>query len=520
MNWINIQSFKFQGVFLIMNNIFSFLQDSTRIYPDKVYVVDKGDEFTYSEIYNKSIALAGLMYEAGLKCGDRILIYLDNSAEYITAFFGVLHANCIVVPINKNINIESINYIIADTSPKLIITNAVFMKRLRGNIDFIESNMIDINRPGEEKPTHNSDLNRQLTEDGALPALILYTSGTTRMPKGVTLTHKNLTANTESIIQYLGLSEKDSLLAVVNFSYSYGNSLMLTHTKAGGKIIIENRVPYPIKVIEQIYASKATGFSTVGSYINILLKQESLKAFHLKYLQYITFAGESTSFEDIAKLKDIAPHMKIFVMYGQTEASARLSYLEPDLIFKKAGSIGKGIPGVTLRVVTEDGMEASTGVIGEIIASGDNIMKGYWNNDADTASVVKDGWLYTGDLAVTDEEGYIYIKGRRDDIIKYLGHRISPVEIEAAINSCEQVLESAVIGIENNGSMQIKAYVVLKNGLAGLPDINAHVRKLLPAFKRPQIIEFVNDIPRTATGKIKRSELRKSKVDFLKTGAR
>lgn len=493
-----------------MYNIFSFLQDSTKLYPDKVYVVDKGKEFTYSEIYNKSITLARLMNEAGLKSGDRILIYLDNSAEYISAFFGVLLANCIVIPINKNINIDSINYIIADTVPKLIITNGVFMKRLHeGKVSFEESKIIDIDRLGEDKSAYNRDLTRKLTEDGDLPALIIYTSGTTKMPKGVTLTHKNLTANTESIVQYLGLTEKDSLLAVVNFSYSYGNSLMLTHTKAGGKIIIENRVSYPIKVIEQIYDSKATGFSTVGSYINILLKQEVLKAYHLKYLQYITFAGESTRFEDIAKLKDIAPYIKIFVMYGQTEASARLSYLEPNLIFKKAGSIGKGIPGVTLRVVTEDGLEVPVGEIGEIIAYGENIMKGYWNNEEDTKSVVKDGWLYTGDLAVTDEDGYIYVKGRKDDIIKHLGHRISPVEIEAAINCCEQVLESAVIGIENNDRMQIKAFVVLKNSLAGIEDINIHVRKLLPALKRPQIIEFVNELPRTANGKIKRSELRK-----------
>jgi acyl-coenzyme A synthetase/AMP-(fatty) acid ligase len=170
-------------------------------------------------------------------------------------------------------------------------------------------------------------------------------------------------------------------------------------------------------------------------------------------------------------------------MYGQTEASARLSYLEPDLIFKKAGSIGKGIPGVTLRVVTEDGLDAPAGEIGEIIASGENIMQGYWNNKADTKSIIKDGWLYTGDLAVTDEDGYIYVKGRKDDIIKHLGHRISPVEIEAAINSCEYVLESAVIGIENSNGKQIKAVVVLTNSQASIEDINAHVRKLLPAFK-------------------------------------
>jgi long-chain acyl-CoA synthetase len=495
-----------------MCNIFSFLQDSASLYPDKVYVIDKEKEFTYLDIYIKVLALSRLMYDVGVKSGDRILIYLDNSAEYIAAYFGILLSNAIIVPINKNISIESIPYIIGDTSPRCIITNGVFMQRLRGKVDFEENNMINIDRIWEAEPVHKSDLSCILNEDGDRAALILYTSGTTRMPKGVTLTHKNLMANTESIVQYLGLTEKDSLLAIINFSYSYGNSLMLTHTKVGCKIIIENRVSYPIKVIEQLYASKVSGFSTVGSYINILLKQEGFKDFHLKYLRYITFAGESTSFEDIEKLKDMAPHIKIFVMYGQTEASARLSYLDPDLIFEKIGSIGKGIPGVTLKVITEDGIEALAGEIGEIIASGDNIMKGYWNNDVDTKSVIKDGWLYTGDFAVTDEDGYIYVKGRKDDIIKYLGHRISPVEIEAAINSCEYVLESAVIGIENSKGKQIKAVVVLKNNTAGIEDINAHVRKLLPAFKRPHIIEFVEQLPRTDTGKIKRSELRKVNI--------
>lgn len=493
-----------------MYNIFSFLQESARLWPDKVYVIDKGIEFTYSEIYNRSIVLAGLISENDLKSGDRIIIYLDNSAEYISAFFGVLLTNCIVVPINKNTNIDSINYIISDTAPKFIITNTVFKKRLQeGKVCLGESIIINIDELGENKAAYNLDLTSKLSRDGEQPALILYTSGTTRIPKGVTLTHKNLMANTKSIIKYLGLTEKDSLLAVVNFSYSYGNSLLLTHTKAGGEIVIENRVAYPIKVIEQIYGSQVTGFSTVGSYINILLKQETLKAYHLKYLRYITFAGESTRFENIAKLKDIAPHIKIFVMYGQTEAAARLSYLEPDMILKKAGSIGKGIPGVILKVIKEDGIEASVGEIGEIIAFGENIMKGYWNNETETKLIVKGGWLYTGDLAVRDKDGYIYVKGRKDDIIKHLGHRISPVEIEAAINCCEQVLESAVIGIENNNGRQIKAFVVLKSSLASIEDINAHVRKLLPAFKRPQIIEFVNELPRTANGKIKRSELRK-----------
>ncbi len=135
--------------------------------------------------------------------------------------------------------------------------------------------------------------------------------------------------------------------------------------------------------------------------------------------------------DDIKKLKDMAAHLDVFVMYGQTEASARLSYLEPDKLFEKPGSVGKAVPGVTLRIVTEDGSEAPPGVVGEMTARGDNIMKGYWNNEEETRRVLKDGWLYTGDLAVSDADGYYWIKGRKDDLIKYLGTGSAPLRSRA-----------------------------------------------------------------------------------------
>jgi long-chain acyl-CoA synthetase len=493
-----------------MDQVFSFLQRSAELYPKRTFIVDKGNEFTYAQIYRRVVTCAEELSRSGLNQGDRIFLYLDNSVEYIIAFFAVMLVNCIAVPINKNLTIDVIDYIASETDPKLIITNSIYVKRLQGaEARFGGSRMIDIDRIDETKPWPGLDITAELSNDGSLPALILYTSGTTRMPKGVTLTHKNLTANTESIVQYLGLTENDSVLAVINFCYSYGNSVMLTHTKAGGTLIIENRSAYPLKVVQQLYDSKATGFSIVGSYLNTLLKQEALKSVQLEHLRYMTFAGESTSFSDLAKLKEMAPHLKIYVMYGQTEASARLSYLEPDMLFQKAGSVGKGIPGVALRVVAEDGHDAPVGEIGEIIASGDNIMKGYWNNAEETETAIRNGWLYTGDLAVTDEDGYIYIKGRKDDIIKHLGHRISPVEIEAAINGCDQVLESAVIGIRGDSGVVIKAFVKPKNTCAGMEEIIAQVKKQLPSFKRPQLYEFIKEIPRTANGKIKRSALQK-----------
>lgn len=477
-------------------------------------MVDRGTEYTYAQMLIKSVAVANLLYDAGLQSGDRVIVYLDNSAEYIATYFGALRANCIVVPLNKNLALDSINFILSDTTPKAIITNHIFKKRLKGKVVFEGENIFDINNIWMSELVGDSHLTSELADGVDQPAIILYTSGTTNMPKGVTLSHKNLNANTESIIQYLGITEDDSLLDIVNFGYSYGNSLLLTHTRVGGKLFIENRTAYPISIIEQLVASQATGFSTVGSYLNILLKQTSLEPQHLQHLHYVTFAGESTNFNDIVKLHQIAPHLKIFVMYGQTEASARLSYLEPELLFEKVGSIGKGIPGVILKLVDEEGQEVAPGEVGEIIAHGDNIMQGYWNNQADTNAVIKGGWLHTGDLAIRDGDGYIYIKGRNDDMIKHLGIRLSPVEIESVLNSCEPVLESAVIGLADDEGHQIKAFVVLKNSMdtnQAEKEIYSQIKRLLPAFKVPKTIEFLPELPRTTTGKIRRSVLRKNR---------
>lgn len=496
-----------------MNNVFSVLQESYKKYPNRVYVVEEGREWTYYEIFNKVIALTKYMNNYSISPGDRIIIYLDNSVQYVVAYFSVLLKNAIVVPINKNTTIENLKYIIEDSSPKLILSNQMSLKRIQNCVGIDECCTINIDLLNEENLEKELPNINSIILDSELPAMILYTSGTTKLPKGVTLSHKNLIANTESILEYLELTYEDSILATINFSYSYGNSLLLTHTKIGGRIIIENRVLYPQKVIEQIYDSKTTGFSTVGSYLNLLLKQDGLKPLYMKNLKYITLAGEGTAQEDIFKLSNIAPHLKIIVMYGQTEAAARLSYLEASLVFKRMGSIGKGIPGVTLRVVIEDGRDVMPGEIGEIIATGKNIMKGYWNNQEGTEEVIKNGWLHTGDLATVDEDGYIYVKGRNDDLIKYLGHRISPMEIEGVINSSEQVLESAVVAVENEHGKQIKAFIIPKYNNYDKDTIIAFIKKRLPAFKRPHIIEFVDEIPRTVNGKIKRNELRNTREE-------
>lgn len=490
-----------------MKNIFKFLYDSYSNFPDNNLVYNKGEYWSYSEIYHKVFGFISVLKEQGVSQNDNVILYIENSVEYIIAYFSLLYIGAAIVPINISMNIENIEYIIKDSNAKCLIGTNFRINYLRKNIDLNDLSTIQISI-NEIPKAETKDFN-YFTDDSV--ALILYTSGTTNKPKGVMLTHKNLEANTNSILDYLKLTDKDSVLQTLSFGYSYGNSLLLTHIKRGAMLYISNDALYPQKILQILEKERLTGFSTVGSYLNILLKQDNISSRPFDNIKYMTFAGESTSYEDLKKLQELSPKLYLYVMYGQTEASARLSYLPPDMLIKKKGSCGIPIKDVTIHIVDDNGDELPSMNTGEIAAKGDNVMKGYYNDPEATREKIKDGWLFTGDIAYKDEDGYIYIVGRKNDLIKHLGHRISPLEIEGEINKCENILESAVVewkdDLENS---KIKAYVVLKDKEVGILDLNERLRKSLPAFKRPNIIEIIDELPKTFNGKIKRITLKDS----------
>ncbi|AIQ63699.1 hypothetical protein PSTEL_12015 [Paenibacillus stellifer] len=498
-----------------MGTIFAFLADRASGQPDRTYIEEHHRSWSYREVFDLATGLAGHLARLGIGEDDRVLLWMDNSAEYIIAYFAVLRAGAIAVPVSPAASGEHLRFILDDVAPKAILTHA----RSAGRVSGPASERHAVVLPVDEWVKAATAAQRHMPAAAGLPsaepervALILYTSGTTRNPKGVMLTHRNLEANTESILAYLPIQPEDSLLVAIPFYYAYGNSLILTQTKAGGTLYLDNRAAFPVKILERLRDGNMSGFSTVGSYLHLLLKQDTVSDLDFAGLKYLTVAGEACSAEDVDRLSALAPGLSIYMMYGQTEAAARLSYLEPPLLPLKRGSIGRAIPGVELRVVNDDGMEVRPGEIGEIIASGPNIMKGYWNNRIETEAAVRDGWLHTGDLATADSEGFLYIKGRKNDIIKYLGHRISPLEVETAINQCEGVLECAVVESEIHQEKQIVAYVVRQDENCDENRIDRTVRKILPPYKRPHAYRFIGSLPRTANGKIKRSELRSSEV--------
>ena len=333
------------------------------------------------------------------------------------------------------------------------------------------------------------------------------------------LSHMNLSANADSIIKYLRLTENDKVMAVLPFFYSYGNSLLTTHIKIGGTLVINNRFLFPNVVLENMIAEEVTGFAGVPSSFSILIKKSSIRKYRFPKLRYVTQAGGAMPPQMIEEFLSIIPDVQFYVMYGQTEASARLTYLDPNYLKDKIGSTGKAIPGVELVVVDKSGIpvvpekKSKTGEIGEIKAKGKNIMMGYWNSPEETALTVKNDWLYTGDLARVDEDGFIYIIDRKKNIIKSGANRISPVEIENVVLQLQGVNDCAAVGVEDDILGEaIHLFVVVDDFSIDKKDIFLYCKKNLASYKIPKKIGFVSELPKTSSGKVKRQILKDAKL--------
>jgi acyl-CoA synthetase (AMP-forming)/AMP-acid ligase II len=294
------------------------------------------------------------------------------------------------------------------------------------------------------------------------------------------------------------------MLVVLPFYYCYGLSLLHTHLRAGGSIAMNNMFIMLGGVINDLKRFNCTGFAGVPSHFQILLrKSDSFKTTGFPHLKYVTQAGGKLHNAFISEFIESFPGIRFHVMYGQTEATARLSWLPPEKLPEKLGSCGKAIPGVELKVTDAHGHAVRPGETGEILAFGDNIMAGYYKDPASTGQTLVNGWLHTGDLATVDEEGYIYLTARKKEIIKVGGRRVSPKEIEEVIVSMADVIDCSIEAVfDEILGETMKATVVVKEGRPVTSDsIKQWCSERLASYKIPQIIELKDKITITATGK-------------------
>lgn len=521
--------------------VFDLLKIGAESFPENPAVIHNEKRIDYETLQAAVAAVAARIESFGLKEGSRIAILCENSIEYLIFYFAIFKSGYVAVPLDTSLKPEKIGNLIIDCAARALLFHGKYRRHFDKIIDdkspvkYIISNKdLKLQKPGiefdsldsilennETQPGRRSPekLNREIDADQLLKkatecpddlAAIFYTSGSTGDSKGVMLSHRNLVSNTIATVKYLKLRSHDKIMVILPFYYIYGNSLLLTHVLCGGTLIIDNRFLYPEVILDTMEKERATGFSGVPSNFIILLGKSTLPERKCKDLRYFTQAGGSMAPEIIKKLMQAFPDKEIYIMYGQTEASPRVSYLPPERLEEKLGSIGIPVPEVTIKVVDESGKELPVGESGELAVEGDNVMLGYWNQPEDTAEVIKDGWLYTGDLARMDADGYFYITGRKKEIIKTGGNRVSAKEIEECILEHEAVLEVAVIGIPDDLlGEKVKAYVVLKDGYqAASKELRAFCKIKLAEHKIPRIFEFADSLPKYQSGKVNKPLLK------------
>jgi acyl-CoA synthetase (AMP-forming)/AMP-acid ligase II len=502
--------------------IHHFLETNAIVRPVKTAFIHDDLRVNYFQINNHANQFAAHLLSVGITRGDRVAIFMENGFQYLVSYYGALKTGAVAVALSTDLHPDRLKLLLKELEPRAVVTAAKHEKiffDLTAELEGYKLKTLVIKDPTRAfnsasfAVTAWDDIIGNVIADNPCIAVapsdlagIVYTSGSTGMPKGVMLSHRNCVSNTHAIIQALNITVEDIQMSVLPFHYVMGKSLVNTHFAAGGTVIVNNRFAFTGQLLEQMVKEQVTGFSGVPSSYAYLLQRSPLLQYRdrLGALRYCSQAGGHMARQLKEELLRVLPlHTKLYVMYGATEASARLTVLEHDSLRSRIESIGRPIAGVTIRVLDEAGRDVPMGETGELVAAGPNIMQGYWRDTVQTANVLDGNGYHTGDLGYRDREGYYFVVGRKDNLLKIGGHRINPREIEEVLMGTGLLAEVAVVGVPDLllGQRLMAVAAPLDRACTEKELLNRCV-KLLPRYKLPAEVRLVAALPKTANAKI------------------
>jgi len=488
---------------------------------DKTALITDRRRLRYDELDDLASRLATTLAANGVKRGDRVLIFMDNCWEAAVSIFAALKAGATFSPINASTKADKLAYVIADCEPTAILTQAKLMPVVN------QARAADFDRPLFVAATTGP----AGAPDGAVAfescltaaptgaphggidsdlAMLIYTSGSTGRPKGVMMTHRNIDAAAESITTYLRNTPDDVILNVLPLAFDYGLYQFLMAMRLGATLVLEKSFAFPQAIFERIRQEGVTGFPLVPTMAALILQMRDLEPGFLPSLRYISNTAAALPPNHIARLRELFPAVRLYSMYGLTECK-RCTYLPPEELDRRPGSVGIAIPNTEAFIVGDDGNPVRQGEPGELVIRGPHVMQGYWRNETATAQMLRPGpdpWekrLHTGDLFRADEDGFLYFVGRKDDIIKTRGEKVAPKEVEAVLHAHPGIAEAVVAGVTDPVLGQAIAAVVVRSD-AGLTerDVIRHCALHLEDFMVPKLITFRDELPKTDTGKVSR----------------
>ena len=503
-----------------------FLEHSAARLPDKVALVCDGERLTYTELDAQANRLANAFIANGVKRGDRVALFLPNSAALVVAIFATLKAGAVFVNINPSTKADKVEYILNNCQASAIVTTPAQRPLVEKMLSAANTLLFAVitekhNEPvGSAKSLNYTQLINEFPDRRPLRvnidldlACLIYTSGSTGEPKGVMSDHSNVVFAVGSITSYLQNHADDVVINVLPFSFDYGLYQLFMTFSFGGRLVLEKGFTYPTAILQTIQNEKVTGFPGVPTIYSMLVNMD-LSAYDLSSLRYMTNTAAALPPAHILKIRETFPWVRLYSMYGLTETKRTL-YLPPEELENRPDSVGVAIPGTEVWIEDEDGNRLNSGQVGELVVRGRHVMRGYWGDELLTAARYRPGLnpgervCFTGDLFRMDEEGFFYFVGRKDDIIKSRGEKVSPKEVENVLYKLPGVQEAAVIGVPDEVLGQaVKVFVVPNNVTLNEQDILRHCRLNLEDYMMPKYIEIVEELPKTSSGKIKKTDLK------------
>jgi len=494
-------------------NIAYLLVNSVNKYPDRIAIISEGKYLSY-EIFNQRVnQLAQAMRQYGLKKGDRVALMFFNTHHFAEIYFATIKMGALLTPVNFRFVGEEIEYIVNNSEANFFF----FAKEFRETVGSIQQRLntvknfvgVDVKK-ADFAHDYESFLSLGGSDEPEVevqesdPCQIMYTSGTTGKPKGAVITHGNVLWNLMNTIigreDHIG--ETSLIIGPLYHTAALNNHFTIQVALAGTSILVKKFEPEI--VLRYIEKEKVNVISGSPAMYNLLLQYPRLDHFDTHSITKCTAGSAILPKEIKERLLEVFPKATgVYDVYGCTEASPTITILSGRDSFRKHGSVGPPVPFLQTRIVNEDGRPLPPNQIGELVCQGPNVMQGYYKNEEATKKAVKDGWLYTGDLATVDEDGYLYIVDRKKDMIVSGGENIYPREIEEVLFRHTAIADVAIVGIPDSiWGESVKAFIVLKHGkMVDEQEVIDFCKRHLASYKKPRAIEFVSSIPKNPSGK-------------------
>jgi long-chain acyl-CoA synthetase len=490
-------------------NLASLLTDSAERAPDAPAVRLGEVELSFAELDDRSARLAALLRERGIEQGDRVGVMLPNVPEFPVAYYGVLRAGGIVVPMNVLLKRREIAFYLEDSGAKLLLAWHGFAEEAQAGAAAAGAEPVEVEPAAFAALLAERQPDPGVSETAAGDtAVILYTSGTTGKPKGAELTHLNLWRNADASSRTTcEVAAGDVVLGALPLFHSFGQTVgMNASVKVGACLTLVPKFD-PGEALATMQRDRVTHFYGVPTMFGALLHHPERERFDSSSLRTCITGGASMPVEVLRGFEQAFGAI-VLEGYGLSETSPVASSNHPEME-RKPGSIGTPLEGVEMRVVDEDGLEVAQGEVGEIVIRGHNVMKGYWQRPDATAEAMRGGWFHSGDMARTDEDGYFYIVDRKKDLIIRGGYNVYPREVEEVLYEHPKIREAAVVGVPHDEwGEEIGAAVVLHEGEELRPEeVSAYVKDRIAAYKYPRVVWFLDDLPKGPTGKILKREI-------------